>query len=363
MLEPLSNSGKAAPGSEAEIGHGTTGRAASGRAATRALRQERLLALFVFAALFAAPFLTSNYTTRVLNLGVIASIAVLGLNFVFGWAGLISLAQAAFIGSGAYAAALLTKSAGLDAWSAGLGAVAITTIAAATIGFPMLRLSGHYLALATLGLNVTFEIVAANWVSLTGGTNGISGIPSLKIAGIVFGNERSFFFLNWTVLALLTLAAFRLRASPLGRAMIALRDDEIATRMSGVNVVSLKVFSFALGAGYAALSGALFSYHANFISPGDFGYLRSIFLLAMLILGGEGSILGAILGAVIVTFLPEWLRPLGDGYLTFFGVLLLLILVFLPRGLMSLLPMAQSRRFRAGHGAASIGGDKPEGAA
>ena len=302
----------------------------------RFLGREARVSLGLLALLLAAPFFVSDYTVRILNLGLISAIAVLGLNFAFGWTGLISLAQAAFVGSGAYVAALLGTRLGLDMWSAGAVAVAVTGIAAALIGFPMLRLSGHYLALATLGLNVSFEIVASNWVEVTGGTNGVTGIPPLRIFGLALGREEQFLPVAWGLLVLLTLVAYRLRASRFGRAMIAMRDDEIATRMSGVGAVAIKITAFALSAVYAALAGVLFACHGNFISPGDFGYVHSIFYLSMLIVGGEGSILGAILGALIVTFLPEWLRPLGEAYLTFFGVCLLAILVFLPKGLTSL---------------------------
>ena len=302
----------------------------------RFLGREARVSLGLLALLLAAPFFVSDYTVRILNLGLISAIAVLGLNFAFGWTGLISLAQAAFVGSGAYVAALLGTRLGLDMWSAGAVAVAVTGIAAALIGFPMLRLSGHYLALATLGLNVSFEIVASNWVEVTGGTNGVTGIPPLRIFGLALGREEQFLPVAWGLLVLLMLVAYRLRASRFGRAMIAMRDDEIATRMSGVGAVAIKITAVALSAVYAALAGVLFACHGNFISPGDFGYVHSIFYLSMLIVGGEGSILGAILGALIVTFLPEWLRPLGEAYLTFFGVFLLAILVFLPKGLTSL---------------------------
>jgi branched-chain amino acid transport system permease protein len=310
---------------------------------TAAAGRELRVALVGLVALFVLHFFLAEYAVRLLDLALISAIAVLGLNFAFGWAGLISLAQAAFVGAGAYATALLTTRLGLDPWLASVLAVAATAVAAAAIGFPMLRLSGHYLALATLGLNVSFEIVTSNWVGLTGGTNGIAGIPGYRIAGLALATDAAFFPLVWIVLVLVTIAACRLRHSRYGRAMIALRDDEIATRMSGVSAVGTKMLAFVLGAVCAAIAGVLYAHHGNFISPGDFGYLPSILYLSMLIIGGEGSVVGAIGGAVLVTFLPEWLRPLGEAYLTVFGALLLAILVFLPRGLASLLPLAPRR--------------------
>jgi branched-chain amino acid transport system permease protein len=305
-------------------------------------RRECFVTIVFLLVLLAGGLAAAEYTVRLLNLAVISAIAVLGLNFAFGWSGLITLAQGAFVGFGAYSSALLCTRLGLDPWTS--SAIAVVAAAAfALIGVPMLRLSGHYLALATLGLNVSFEIVTSNWVAVTGGSNGIAKVPSYSLHGMRLDGEHAFFPLGWLVLTVLAFAAYGIRSSRLGRAMLALRDDEIATKMSGVGTVGLKTTVFVICAVYAAISGALFAHHSKFISPGDFGYVHSIFFLAMLIVGGEGSILGAILGAILVTFLPEWLRPLGDGYLTAFGVLLLLVLVFMPKGLMSLIPSSAQR--------------------
>ncbi len=305
-------------------------------------RRECIATIALMLVLLAAGFAAAEYTVRLLNLAVISAIAVLGLNFALGWSGLITLAQGAFVGFGAYSSALLCTRCGFDPWTASAMAVAATAVFA-LIGVPMLRLSGHYLALATLGLNVSFEIVTSNWVAVTGGSNGIAKVPSFSLFGMRLDSETAFFPLGWIVLGVLAFAAYRIRGSRLGRAMVALRDDEIATKMSGVGTVGLKTTVFVIGAVYAAVAGALFAHHGKFISPGDFGYVHSIFFLSMLILGGEGSILGAILGAIVVTFLPEWLRPLGDAYLTAFGVLVLAALIFLPKGLMSLVPSSAHR--------------------
>jgi branched-chain amino acid transport system permease protein len=304
------------------------------------IKQELRITLAALIVLFAAHFFASEYTLRLLNLALISAITVLGLNFVFGWAGLISLAQAAFVGFGAYATALLTTRLKLDPWSASALAIAATAVTAFLVGSPILRLRGHYLALATLGLNVSFEIVTSNWLGLTSGTNGIMGIPPYRFAGITLDSEATFFPLVWIALLVVTLAAYQLRDSRFGRGMIALRDDEIAVCMSGISAVALKIIAFALGATYAAVSGVAFAHHSNFISPGDFNYIHSIFYLSMLIVGGEGSVLGAIGGAMLVTFLPEWLRPLGQAYLSVFGALVLIILVFLPKGIVSLIPLS-----------------------
>lgn len=280
--------------------------------------------------------LLADYQLRLLNISVISAIAVIGFNFAFGLAGLISLGHAAFVGMGAYTLAIVTTTLGWSPWAAIPLAIALTAIFAGLIGYPLLRLRGHYLALATLGLNVSFTIVLTNWVGLTGGTNGISKIPELRIASFAFHDEQRFLWLALLVLAACTVAAVILQRSSLGRAMMAVRDDEIAAEMTGINVTRIKIVALSLSAALAALSGALFATHVRFVAPEDFNYAHSIVYLAMLIVGGEGTVIGAIIGATLLTFLPEWLRFLGTAYLAFFGLMLLAILIFLPTGLVGL---------------------------
>lgn len=278
----------------------------------------------------------ADYRLRLLNVSVISAIAVIGFNFAFGLAGLISLGHAAFVGLGAYTLAILTTAHGWSPWLAIPVAIVVTTLFAGLIGYPLLRLRGHYLALATLGLNVSFTIVATNWISLTGGTNGISGVPELSLGGFAFNDERRFLWLGLVVLALCAAFAITLQHSRHGRAMMAVRDDETAARMTGIDVTRVKIAALCLSAAFAALSGTLFATHVRFVAPEDFNYAHSIVYLAMLIVGGEGAVVGAVIGAALLTFLPEWLRFLGDAYLAFFGLMLLAILIFLPTGLVGL---------------------------
>jgi len=292
-----------------------------------------VVALFLAGIL---PLVVQDYGNRLLNSAVISAIAVIGLNFVFGYAGLISLAHAAFVGIASYVVALLTTAHGWNPWVAALVAVGASTLCAYLTGRILLRLKGHYLALATLGLNVSFTIVASNWMELTGGTNGISNIPALSFGGLALDDERSFYWFALVVLAVLAAIAARVRHSHAGRALMAVRDDELATAMTGLPVTGIKVAAFTLGAAYAAVAGCLFAFHIRFVSPEDFNFSHSIVYLAMLVVGGEGSIVGAILGSVAVTMLPELLRGVGNAYLLVFGLLVLIILVVLPRGLVSL---------------------------
>ncbi len=281
----------------------------------------------------AAPVIVPAYSLRLLDLAVISAIAVLGLIFAFGWAGLIHLAQAAFVGVGAYTAALLTTRAGFGFWSALPAAILLGAGLSLVVGAPMLRLRGHYLALATVGLNVTMEIVTKNWTGLTGGDDGVSGIPAISIGSFAFSSDVRFYYLALAFLVLAGLVAAAIRASRFGRDMVAARDDEMACRASGVDVVRTKLLAFTLCGAYGAVSGALYAHYANYIAPSDFDGVRAITLLVMLIVGGEVSIPGAIAGCVLVSFAPEWLRFVGQAYLTVFGAGIILVLVLLPGGL------------------------------
>lgn len=309
----------------------------------RRLRTALIAACLAFLAALVLPAFISGYGIRILNLALISAIAVIGLNFAFGYAGLITLAQAGFVGCGAYLTAILSTTLGLSPWLSIPAAVIGTGMISVVIGLPTLRLKGHYLALATLGFNVSFVIVATNWKSVMGGTDGISSIPSLALPGWPIATDHRYYYVLWVALAASTWCAWRIRNSHIGLAMIAVRDDEIATGAASVGVTRIKVQAFALSALYAGLAGALFAHMANFVAPDDFALSHSIIYLAMLIIGGEGSILGAIAGAVIVTFMPELMRDLGSAYLIVFGSLMLLILIFLPKGLLSLTGIVDRR--------------------
>ena len=300
------------------------------------------LALVNVAAALGAPLLLSDLDMRLTNLGLISAIAVLGLTFAFGYAGLIQLGQAAFVGLGAYMSALLAVKLGFSFWVGLPAGVLFAAGCAALIGLPLLRLRGHYLALATVGLNVSLEIVTRSWVSLSGGFVGVSGIPGVTIFGWAADTDRRMY---WVILAFLALAcglAWLVRHSHLGRAMIAVRDDEIAAAAAGVSITGTKVAAFTLSGAYGGLSGVLYAHYAAYISPSDFALVRSIEFLAMAVVGGESSILGAVIGALFFTYLPEWLRVFGkETYPTFFGLITLAALILMPAGLVGL-----ARRFR-----------------
>lgn len=297
-----------------------------------ARRDLRISAAVLFLLAMGGAVFLSDFGLRLAILAIITSFAVIGLYFAFGLAGLLHLAQAAFVGVGAYSSALIAQRLGLSPWLAIFGGVAISALAAMLLAFPMHRTKSHYLALVTVGFNVSFEVVIRNWDSVTGGFDGLGRIPLLRL-GTGLRSDLEFFYICIAFLVLSVVVAMLLRRSYLGRAMVAVGDDELAAAASGIDVARLKTKAFIVCSAYGGLSGSLYAHYAGFISPDDFSLARSIMLLSMLIVGGEISILGAIVGSVFLTYLPEWLRFLGGGYMAVFGVFMLIVLIVMPRGI------------------------------
>jgi branched-chain amino acid transport system permease protein len=280
----------------------------------------------------AIPYVLSEFSLRLSVLALHSAIAVIGLCIAFGWAGLLHLGQAAFIGIGAYTTAIISTRYGLGFWTAMPIAVGVSGLLALCVAVPILRLRGHYLALAVLGFNVTFEIIVRNW-QFTGGFDGISAIPAVQFFGRELDTDTGFYYLSLGFLAAVVMFSYALRLSRYGRAMIAVRDNELAAGTSSISVTRTKLLAFVVASMLAGLSGVLYAHHAGFISPQDFDFVKSVTVLVMLILGGEVSIVGSIIGAVILTFLPEWLRFVGDAYLAVFGAGVLLVLILMPGGI------------------------------
>ncbi len=294
----------------------------------------RTAALLIAAmAVVLLPFAISGYALRLLDLSLVSAVAVIGLCFAFGCAGLLHLGQAAFVGIGAYGTGVLATRLGLGFWLSVPIALVLTAAVAIVIGAPMLRLRGHYLALATVGFNVAMEVVAKNWIDVTDGDNGLSGIPGIAVAGFRFDTDQRFYYLVLAVLTIVTLIGLAIRYSRFGRAMIAVRDDELACGASGISILRVKILAFAIAAIYGGLSGTLYAHYAHYIAPNDFDLIHSITLLVMLIVGGDMSIFGAIGGSILISFAPELLRFSGEAYLAIFGVGVLLVLVIVPEGL------------------------------
>jgi branched-chain amino acid transport system permease protein len=302
-------------------------------------------ALVAIAAAAAIPvvFRGSDY---LLNLCVLAgaySIAVMGLGILLGYAGQMSLGQAAFFGIGAYASGWLTTQAGWNFWEAVPAAMALSALVGLCVGYPCLRLSGHYLALATIGFGIITQLVLVNWKAFTNGSDGMSGIPAPAIGAYTIDSYGAYFYI---VLACVSAGAYvssRIKATRPGRAMQAIRENELAASAMGIDATRYKILAFVLAGAYAGLGGALLAHSIKFISPDSYSFDASVVFLVMLIIGGASSVGGAIVGAALLTFLPEVLRPLKNSYIMVYGAAVIAMIIFMPQGLAGLLQAVIAR--------------------
>lgn len=289
----------------------------------------QILLLFILVL----PFLFGDYFIDVAVLVGIYIILALGLNVVVGFAGLLNLGFVAFYAIGAYTYALLNTKAGISFWPALPFSVGLATVAGFLLAVPALRLKGDYLAIVTLGFGEITRLILNNWDSMTRGPNGISGIAPPVIMSLSFGKLSHYYYL---VLVFVILSLFinkRVYLSRIGRAWVAIREDEIAASVMGINTTMYKLYAFAFGAFWAGLAGALFAGKMQFVSPESFTFMESVLILCMVILGGLGSIAGVILGAFILVLLPEILREVQLYRMLALGAGLVLLMIFRPQGL------------------------------
>ncbi len=305
-----------------------------------------LLAAFLV-ALAAVPFFATSYWLDILNRTLIAVIAAMGLNILTGFTGQISLGNAAFLAVGAYTTAFLAGRAGLPFPIVIPLAGVVTALIGMVFGIPSLRLKGLYLAVATLAAHFVIEFTVVHWEKVTGGVNGIS-VPAAKLGSLEIDGDRRIFWLVLPLTALLLLFARNLFRTKVGKAFVAIRDQDISAEVMGVHVFRYKLLSFGVSSFYVGVAGALLAYQARIISPENFPITVAIDQLGMIIIGGLGSVLGSIMGAMFVTLLPELLRlvtgALSHGYpglvglfaplkTGLFGVAIVLFLVLEPDGM------------------------------
>ncbi|MDI6741395.1 MAG: branched-chain amino acid ABC transporter permease [Smithella sp.] len=302
---------------------------------TEKKRQIIVFLIFAAAALSAPFFLKDSYLITVLIFVGINTILAIGLNLLLGYAGQISLGHAAFFGLGAYISGILTTRFPLDPFLVMILAAFCAGALAFVIGFPILKLKGHYLAMATLGFGIIMYIVFNETVSVTGGPSGLSGIPYLSVGPLVFDNDWNNYYLVWISTLAVMLLAINLTQSRIGRALRAIHDSEVAARVMGVNARILKVQIFTVSAVISAFAGSLYAHVVTFIAPASFGFHFSVELLTMVVVGGLGSIYGSFLGAAILTMLPEFLRVFHDLDIIVYGLMLILMTMFMPGGLVS----------------------------
>jgi branched-chain amino acid transport system permease protein len=306
------------------------------------------LALTLLAALLVLvlPQYLKNYGVYLLTYWLIYIIATMGLNLTIGYAGQKSLGHAAFFGIGAYTVAILMK-AGVSFWLGLPAAALICFVVGLILGFPALRVQAIYLAFATLGFNTAVWLVMRNEEWLTGGTFGINNIARPVFFGYSLDGNRPYYYFVLVVTLLLSALLWSLLRSPWGKAFKALRDNPIRAESLGVDIRSYTLLSFAIGAAYAGIAGALFASLVQFIEPGPFTVAASIMMYLMVVVGGAGYFLGPIVGAAVGVVLPEWLRDVpyvANWYLPMFGTAVVLLMVWLPDGLLSIPDRLRARR-------------------
>ena len=300
---------------------------------TKAQRDIIIFTAFGLAVLIIPLLLRGNYLLNVFVFIGINTMLAVALNLLLGFAGQISLGHAAFFGLGAYISGILTTRYAIDPWMAMVAAALCVGVIAFVIGFPILKLKGHYLAMATLGFGIIVYIIFNETVDWTGGPSGMSGIPTLSLGPVIFDSDMTNYYLIWTFTLLTMLLSINLANSRIGRALRAIHDSEVAARVMGVNARLLKVQIFTVSALISALAGSLYAHTMTFIAPASFGFNFSVELVTMVIIGGLGSIYGSFLGAAILTLLPEFLRVFHDFDIVIYGLLLVVMTMFMPGGL------------------------------
>jgi len=284
------------------------------------------------------PLFFSAYQTGIMTMALMYVMLGLGLNIVVGQAGLLHLGYVAFYAVGAYTYALLNYHFGIGFWMAlPLGAIA-ATLFGILLGFPVLRLRGDYLAIVTLGFGEITRLILENWNDFSFGPSGIAGIPRPGFFGQELNLNEATIYLYYLMIVLCLFTIFvvnRLQNSRIGRAWLALREDEVACQAMGVDTTMAKLTAFALGSTWAGLAGVIFAAKTTFVNPASFTFLESAMILSIIVLGGMGSILGVTIGAFILILVPEYLRAFSDYRMLLFGIIMVLMMVFRPQGIVT----------------------------
>jgi branched-chain amino acid transport system permease protein len=305
------------------------------------LKRDYLIWCIFSLVILAAPALfKGGYLLNVLVFMGINTMLAVALNLLLGFAGQISLGHAAFFGLGAYISGVLTASYAMNPWLAMLIAAVVVGLISFCLGFPILKLKGHYLAMATLGFGIIIYIIFNETVDVTGGPSGLTGIPVIRLGSVAFEGDLKNFYLIWFFTLITMILSINLAHSRIGRALRAIHDSEVASRVMGVNARYLKVQVFTLSAVISSVAGSLYAHTMTFVSPASFGFNFSVELVTMVIIGGLGSIFGSFLGAALLTLLPEMLRVVQDYDIVVYGLLLIIMTMYMPGGLVRGIPAA-----------------------
>lgn len=305
--------------------------------------------LFIL-ALFCVPLIVTNiYYLHLINLSLITIIVVIGLNTLTGYAGQASIGHAAFYGMGAYASAIMTTRLSVPFWIALPLSGIIAAILGYAVGRPTLRLRGAYLAIASIGIGEITQLIMINWISVTNGAQGIKGVQSPEVAGFKLNSDIRYFYLLAIVVSIVFILISRLIDSEVGRAFKAIREEEIAAEFMGVDIAKMKVVAFVISTFLAGIAGSLFAHLEGYVSPYGFGFMQSVGFLIMALAGGLGYKIGPVIGVLVIIFARESFRLFNEYQLVIYGVLLIVIIVFMPRGISGYLyNLAQRLRKRRG---------------
>jgi branched-chain amino acid transport system permease protein len=309
---------------------GPSGRGGTFAAAAAAFGR-RHAAYIVFAVVIhTVPiYLSNTYYLSVLGFVATRFMMALGLSMLLGQAGQVSLGQAAFVGIGAYGGAVLTTRVGLDPWLAMFLGALLAVVIAGLVGIPTLRLRGHYLAMATLGVNEIVYILLVQLKVITNGTDGLAGVPALSLFGWDLGQPRAYHVVVWAVALIMLALSLNLARSRVGRSLRALRRSEAAAQSLGINTSYRKVQVFMLAAAFASIAGSFDAFNVRFVSPESYTITFSIILITGVIIGGLGTLWGALWGTVVIVVLPELLKRVNQDLTNLvFGVLLIVIMIF-----------------------------------
>lgn len=296
--------------------------------------RSRFGGLALIAAVLAALFFTlpNAYYFDVVIRMAINAIVVIGLNLLIGYTGQISLGHAGFLGIGAYSSAILTAQFNWPPVAALLAGAAASGILALLVARPILRLKGHYLAMATLGLGIIINIVIVNEGTYTGGPDGMA-VPAFSLFGLELSGERTWFLVTGVLLLAIIAIALNLIDSPAGRALQAIHGSEVAARVVGVDTVRFKTRIFVFSAIFASVMGSISAHYVAFLTPGVAGFFHSVELVTMVVVGGMASVYGSVVGAVLLTLLPQALARFEGWEIVIFGAILMITMIFLPKGI------------------------------
>jgi branched-chain amino acid transport system permease protein len=315
-----------------------------GNALTRLIENRYAAILTIAAIVVVLPFIVpSTFYLRIATLTFIFALAVLGLNLLMGFAGQVSLGHAGLFGVGAYAVAIGPTHLGVPSWAALLAGAVTAALIAFIVGRPILRLKGHYLAVATLGMGLLIGMVFTNEARWTGGPDGMP-VVRLVLFGWTVRGTQTWYWISGVTLALGALLAVNLIGSPTGRAFRAIHDSEVAATVLGVDVARYKLIVFVLSAVYAAVAGAYLALFDGLVTPATAGFLRSIEFVTMAVLGGLGSVLGSVVGAAVLTVLPQMLTVFHDYETIALGAIMIAFMIFLRSGVVPSLAALIVRR-------------------